>query len=268
VLRFPNIPESLQHLSLADHLTISAQRLTVLGLTFYFFVREKNYQINAEKRFSLLGRQAARVAHDLKGMIAAPMMQVELVKEKYSNETDRNLVSTINQMSHQISTIHESLSELSRLCSLDQLPMTRFKLSEAVTAVKSLYVKNLYEVKIVVESDLEFNCDRSQITAILSNLLSNSLFAFSKNQIEAREIRIVSRKGRLRGFSYIDNAGGFSQSALEFLRRGDKFTNEGSGMGLQIVRECAENLGAEVEFENAEHGAKVVFKFLGDATEI
>lgn len=260
--RYPDIPDTTIPPLFEDHFLISLQRYLILILTYHFFIKARDYQLNAEKRFSLVGRHAARVAHDLKGMLAAPVLLMESVKQADSgNSQSKEVKENIEMISRQINKIHDSLLELSRLCSLDQLPKTKFDLRDAVDGVKNLYLKRIDNVNINIKGDLNFYCDRSFLTSILSNLLSNSLNQFKLRQILNPKIDISVIVNDSVCIVFEDNGGGYSSEALTMVNSNIPYSISGTGIGTQLVRDCVAKLDGRVVFENGLLGARVMIQF-------
>lgn len=261
--RFPNVAESQLSPSLSDHILIGLQRHLILIVTFYFFIKARDYQLQAEKRFGLLGRQAARVAHDIKGMLSAPILILDGLKSQNRVESRDKTQDSINLISEQIEQIHGSLLELSRLCSLDQLPMSRFSLNDSLQGVRGLYLKNLEEVDFFVSGDINFYCDRSLVTSIFSNLIGNTLNQFKKKLWKTRciEIKVEKNAQDTISLTYLDTGGGFSTNAIQAINQLQPYSTEGSGIGLQLVRECVGKLNGSVVFDNFGNGARAVMLF-------
>lgn len=255
--RFPNIPDSQVSLDLADHILIGIGRYAILIVAFYFFIKARDSQLQAERRFGLVGRHAARVAHDIKGMLSAPLLILDNLKEQNKTEANGEIQTSIHLLSEQMEQIHSSLLELSRLCSLDQLPLSRFSLSDGIQGVKSLYLKNLEDVDFMVSGDLNFYCDRSIVTSLFSNLINNSLNQFKKKLCKTRRIEItVETRQDKTVIIYKDNGGGFSPQAMQSINKQQPYSIEGSGIGLQLIRECVSKLNGSVGFDNFENGAR------------
>jgi len=268
LFRFPNVPESHQLLSGADLVSLPTQQLVILPVFYVFLIRSQHYKQLTERRLGLLGRHAARVSHDLKGMIGSPILYLEKLKVDRElgvfSEAEFELSMTL--VSNQLAEIHGTLSELARLCSLDELPQSKFKLSEAINSSGMIYAKQLHGIKIELSGDLIFNCDRAALSSILGNLFSNSLQVFRGRKIVSPEIIIRAKSD---GFIFLDNGGGFPQKTLASLNSGDFNFNEtsGLGMGLKIVTESIKKLNGEVGFSNTDSGVKIDFtlgrRFIG-----
>jgi signal transduction histidine kinase len=260
-MRWPQVPENSQILSAPDHITIFIQQFVIVALLYHLFVRSKERQLQQEKRFSALGREAARVAHDLKGMMTAPLIYLENIETATSMAgTGLQGARELAQVRTQISRIQDSLSELARLCASTALPQTRFLFSEALKASELLYSKNLQQIHVQLTGDLTLTCNRALISSILSNLISNSISAFRQTKKSGGLISITADPGQAT-ILYTDNAGGFSKEALENINTSQAYSTSGSGMGLTIVRENIEALGAQIEFANHAQGVKIKMNF-------
>jgi len=251
IFRYPNVPEVSLQLTFGDHLAILCQILIILWVIYYLFVRIKNYQLEAERRFGLIGRQAAHIAHDLKGSLAAPVLHLDSIVHTMKGQfSGTDVPETLGMVSQQLLRMEKSLAELTRLCSLDNLPMSTFKLTDCLRDSQNLFVKKMGSVDFQRSGDIEFHCDRSLLTSIFSNLMLNSAEAFRRSGVDRPEVVLTVYGGATVELLYRDNGGGFNPRILADLKRNQPTSTWGTGVGLRMVRENLERLGGRVEFRN------------------
>ncbi|NJL25518.1 MAG: sensor histidine kinase [Calothrix sp. SM1_5_4] len=117
-------------------------------------------------------------------------------------------------------------------------------------------------VELIVKGDFEIVADRSLIVSIGFNLMTNSLAAIRERQPQERWIR-WTLDSRNRTAVCEDSAGGFEPDCLSSIQETKPFSgfHGGTGLGIQLVRECAARLGGGVQFSNGRNGAKVSLFF-------
>ncbi|RYZ64156.1 MAG: hypothetical protein EOP05_22480, partial [Proteobacteria bacterium] len=145
ILRWPDVPETREHLGLTDWLTITSHQALILGMAYIFVLEARAYQKRTEASFVAIGKYASRVTHDLKGMLGAPLLYLDHAKAvlSQSHDVSPNLLAAISETQRKLSDVHLAVSELSRLTATEALPVTRFSLSASLHSSSLLFRREL-----------------------------------------------------------------------------------------------------------------------------
>jgi signal transduction histidine kinase len=230
-------------------------------LVHHLFTAERGLKESAHDRFSLLGRHASSIVHDIKGSISIPHLYLNEAQRSLENNQYSQAQEYLDKMGKSLTLTEKiifDLNQLSRIADADETP---FKVSEAAGDVLDMLSKRLHDVEVNVRGDFEINRDRGIICSVLLNLILNSVQSFKRSETENPKIEIKAT-AETRSISVIDNGGGFSKEVLSMLKgRGlVSSTASKSGLGLYLVRENLRALKGKVSFQNTDHGAKVEIK--------
>ena len=117
----------------------------------------------------------------------------------------------------------------------------------------------LFEITVQSEVPNLVALDRMAMERILSNLLSNAIKYTDKGKVT---LRLKTSKNNDLSFVVTDEGPGFSDQALErlFQYRGrpDAANKPGTGLGLHIVKEIADQLGGTLNVENRPAGGSKI----------
>lgn len=239
----------------------------VLGLlVHHLFTAERGLRESAHDRFSLLGRHASNIVHDIKGSISIPHLHLNEARRSLKNNDLLQAENYLEKMEKSLSRTEKTIFDLNQLSRLAEGDHAPFKFSEAVGDVLDMLTKRLHDVEITVQGDFQVKGDRGIICSVLLNLILNSVESFKRSQTENPKIEIKADP-QTRSISLIDNGGGFSHEVLATLKGGGMVPSSmsKSGLGLYLVRENLRTLKGKVSFQNTEDGAKVEIKLVKSA---
>lgn len=231
----------------------------VLGmLIHHLFTAERGLKESAHDRFSLLGRHAGSIVHDIKGSISVPHLYLAEARRSLDGGNYPQTREYLEKMEKSLSRTEKIVFDLNQLSRIAEGNGAPFKVSEAVADVLDMLAKRLHDVHVRVEGDFEIEGDRGIVCSVFLNLILNSAQGFKRSKTENPRIEIkIVPEARL--ISVVDNAGGFSKEALASLEGGGVMpsTVSNSGLGLYLVRENLRTLRGRVSFRNTEDGARV-----------
>lgn len=238
--------------------TVSA---AIAGLAYYFRSADRAFREVTMRRFAPLGLHAARLVHDLKGLVATPRFYMRLLDEKLGNHTDSSVVQGLKSLSEDFENMNRMIVELNGIASLrGTLSPATIAIDEAVKSVVTVLGHRVRGVKIVCDCDFMVCMDPGLLRSILLNLFINSLDAFRRPREEFPEIHLLGRRGSL---TVLDNGGGFPPLALQRLNAGLWHASEdqGSALGLWFVIDGMKSIGGRARFRNDSHRACVDLSF-------
>lgn len=214
---------------------------------------ERELRNKAQARYSLIGTQASAILHDLKNILATPLLQIDHLR---SLIPDQNLqvqtaVSDIEKTLTDAATIAIRFNQMSVLANTEK---SLVKISDTISEVKAILNRRLNGVTVEIQGDRSVMADQGFITSLFLNLFMNSLAAMAKSEVKIVTILVDNKK-----ISFKDTGSGFSEEALKHINKNLTFTDKenGSGNGLRIIKEACLDLGAGVKFYNSANGACV-----------
>jgi len=251
------------HMSVFDNLFSFITFGVVAGAAVYILNFERQLKYQAQTKYTLIGAHATAVIHDLKNLIATPRIQIENLKNFIQAQSNQSQIQNIfPQIIEQIDDLEESLEQttqitlrFNQMAVLTNSEKSLIQVSEVIKDVKSILKKRLQSVELNLQGDKTFNVDNGFMTSLFLNLFMNSLQALSHQINKKIDITITENK-----ILFQDNGPGFADEVLQALNQKKQLSTKqnGTGLGLVIIREAAEELGAHVTFYNLKQGGACV----------
>ena len=221
-----------------------------------------------------------RIAHEIKTPLTPIQLSAERLKRKYlpqisdDPETFEKCTDTIIR---QVNDIGHLVGEFSAYA---RMPLPVKKVEDIVAICQDALVLQRQAHPdigfgfIAAEPVIEGNCDRSQLTQVITNLLQNAIDSIRERQQSQQgdgRIKIVIEK-REENISVAieDNGLGLPEKVKDQLLEPYVTTKKkGSGLGLAIVKKIMEDHSGHIHIENCyeqdvKTGAKAVIVFPGD----
>lgn len=213
-----------------------------------FFTSERSFREESLKRFGLIGIQSARVLHDLKSLVAAPTLYVQMLKEKMTGNADIEALEVLEYLSRDLDGFKQAITGLNQLSSVKAEEASTFELSDVMEGLRLLFRNQLANVSLEY-SNLTFNTEQALLSSIFMNIIVNSIDAFKQASTMDPKISIIYS-----GTSIVvkDNAGGFSKEVIAAISRGKMITTraKGSGIGLMLVFDGMKRIGGQAKIYN------------------
>jgi signal transduction histidine kinase len=218
----------------------------------------------AERRSNFV----AAVSHELKTPLTAIRMYAEMLRDGMvpSGEKQREYYGTITAESERLSRLIQNVLEFSRLergsrdVHLVAGPLAPV-VEEAVQVLRPHAEREGFRLEVDVPADLPpVRFDRDALLQVLFNLVDNAL-KYARDASD-RTVRIEGRaeQGGVR-LAVRDAGPGVADGQLSrifepFYRAGDELTRtaQGAGIGLALVRELSDRMGAALRGVNAPGG--------------
>jgi len=205
----------------------------------------------------------ANVSHDLRTPLTMIKAYSEMIRDMYIEDKDKTIES--------LNTIIDETDRMTNLVS-DMLDLSKIENNNMVLNIKSI---NIYEItksiidnfklvdenkdliiNINSETEVFVNCDKSKITQVIYNLISNAINYSGDN----KEIKIDINQNKAKvKFMVKDNGQGISKDDLPYIwdryyKANKKYsrTSQGSGLGLAIVKNILELHKAKYGVESQE----------------
>ena len=202
-------------------------------------------------RLASLGRLTASIAHEIRNPLAAIHHASQLLNEAFESGPDKKLTDIINTQVQRLNGVVENVLQLSRQQrgtpeALDLLGWLQ-KFSDEYTASQGL---NKSQIKIHVEpEDTTVLFDASQLHQVMWNLCGNAVI-HSKMPADSITINIqggIDTDSEQPYVDVIDNGPGIDpETAQQMFDPFFTTSNEGTGLGLYIIKEVAESNRAKI----------------------
>jgi signal transduction histidine kinase len=208
-------------------------------------------------RMAAVGEMAGGLAHEIRNPLAGIQMSLEnLRKDAADPEIRERIDPPIAELGRLARLLNRYLSPLRHAPE----PVTSVHVRELVEDLCTLLRYRLPEnVKLAssIDDDITWMLPKDRIRQSLLNLVLNAMHAIGDAE---GKIAISAERNAERLAICVDDDGtGFPKDLLKGpLRRFETHSEEGTGLGLAMVRRVAEDLGGELILENRDpRGARV-----------
>jgi len=231
-------------------------------------------QSNLKKESSLALLQQnflLSVTHEIKSPIASIKLYLEtLLKRNLDEEQSKSMLKKALQDGERLNALSDKILLAARIESKSEVfEKNRINLSEHVASFERQMANTIgrnHPVKFLIEDDLFVEADPQACYSILNNLFENA----SKYSPQGEEIEVkLFAENKLVILTVSDLGPGIpneekSRVFEKFYRPGNENTrtNKGTGLGLYIVSQLAQQMQVEVELkDNLPNGTTMVVKF-------
>ncbi|HUY36551.1 MAG TPA: ATP-binding protein [Pirellulales bacterium] len=213
-------------------------------------------------RCAALGRSAARIAHEMGNQLGT-LPLLELIEEQYADHAD--LVQTAGFARETYERLAQLVGEVKAFVRFEQddLPLQAVALAELVHELVAFlrYDNSIPHARlsVVVKAEPTIRANRIKIQQVLVNLLKNAAHAI-RDQADGRIELALDADGSSALLTVRDNGHGMTPEVAGhiwepfFTTKGE----EGTGLGLDIVKGIVEAHGGEIGCQSAT-GAGAVF---------
>jgi len=210
---------------------------------------------------------AKQVAHEIKNPLTPMRLTIQNYERKYDAKAEDNkekLTDFCDSLIQQIDTMSTIASAFSDFA---KMPIPNKELLDVVDVTKSA-LDIFSEDYIFFKSDkkeISASFDKTQLTRILTNLVTNALHAVTDTKNPEIEVVITETAGQIE-ISVKDNGKGIADENKSKIFE-PKFTTKSSGMGLGLamVKNIVESYNGKIKFEsNLGLGTKFTINFPKD----
>jgi len=235
--------------------------------------------VSAQKK-SAWADVARRIAHEIKNPLTPIQLSAERLKRKYlpqihdDPETFEKCTDTIVRQVGDIGRMVGEFSAYARMPDAQKHVENVVEVCQDALVLQKQAHTNIRFGFIAAEPEIRANCDRSQLTQVITNLLQNAIDSIHERQLQhpgdGLVKMVVEQKGGNILISVEDNGLGLPEKVRDQLLEPYVTTKKkGSGLGLAIVKKIMEDHGGSVVLENSvvqdtEAGAKATIVFPRD----
>lgn len=238
-----------------------------------FEARKQTYKLHhvqrsLKRKYRELEKFASLVSHDIKSPLANIISLTELLREENEDKLDNQTKDYLNflvESSYSLRNYVDGILNFYRSDHIMENDYEDVELEELLKPVVDLYnISDDIEINYPKTGKLH-NINKSALTQVFMNLLSNSL---KYNDKEQRKVDIRFRENHsFYHFEVEDNGNGIPlekvDKAFELfatLDANDRYGNPGSGIGLATVKKHIENMDGQIEVQSTP-GVGSNFKF-------
>lgn len=223
----------------------------------------KNHLKRTEK-MALVGQLAASVAHEIRNPLTIIGTSLQLVFEKMG--TDHHDHELFETMLTKVRTVDQTIKELMSFARPVRLMLKSFPIERAIDRVVTFVSRKFAAKGMRIQKDLGANLpnvflDEEQTERLLLNLLLNAYAVLPERGSVTISVTHDARQPRL-SLRLADDGPGIPPEQVNQIF--DPFfttRQEGSGLGLFLVKNLIEEMNGSIEAANQEpHGAVFVLK--------
>ena len=262
-LKHPNTKEELEFTYLLRPIKNNQNEIEFISIYTYKENKEQQNESNSQKIEELtlenkeLNQMVYKTTHDLRSPLASLKGLTEIIKAEDANMANNpyfNLFDgQIDKLDKTIQTIIDFRKEKVYDLKMENVDVSQL-VEEKITSMKFAN----QEIQIQYESQLPKNfairTDKYRLELILGNLLSNSIKYFDpkKSKKFVKIVTLVDHKKLIIGIE--DNGLGIDKDKQKkvfdlFYTATDQ--SKGTGLGLNMVKESIEKLGAKIELKSS-----------------
>ncbi|MBC7372246.1 MAG: ATP-binding protein [Bdellovibrionaceae bacterium] len=206
-------------------------------------------------RFSLIGREATRLTHDIKGLTSSPMLIVDSLRQKNRDLSLRDYENQMVVLADDMENIREVLKSIQRLVTIEDF-ITIVDVNEALRGPMKIFARRLAKVRLVTPEAKMIKGHPDRLHSLFFNLILNSIEAFERNSTAAPEIHMSWQENT---FVFSDNAGGFDRPTSIGTKSSKGF---GAGLGLDIARTDLEKMNATFRIKSVPPITRIEISFV------
>ena len=210
------------------------------------------------RTLSTAGITAATFAHESAGSPLKVMHQAVPAIERrgirrFGEEFSKLLGEQLRSLRRAISSLAVLGSVTLSLIEADKRRMRRVELHSVIEETTATFQPFFDQRRVVVDLHLAngepyLRASRAALESILTNLINNSLIAFERKNVHTRRIRITTEiLGDVARLCVDDNGPGIVDISInDIWLPGQTSRENGTGLGLTIVRDAVVDLGGKV----------------------
>lgn len=220
----------------------------------------------AAQRMAAWGDVARRIAHEIKNPLTPIQLSAERIKRKFRRHLDDDNAEALEQLTDVISRqaadlrrIVDEFSKFARMPEPDRQPESLTELLQSAVLLQQSGQPDVEFSSDIADDPLMADLDATMIAQALTNLIKNAGEAIESLKKAGApdgykpEIRVQSRSdGEWAELRISDNGIGLPEDRARLFEPYVTTRDEGTGLGLPIVRKIIEEHGGTLTLEDAE----------------
>ena len=213
-----------------------------------------------------------RIAHEIKNPLTPIQLSAERLQNKFSNLIEEkhldNYNKYINAIIRNVSDIHSIVSEFIQFARIPKPKLGNHNINEIIKDVlfnqRNIYKKIKYSFDYDIEANY-VNCDKTQITQVLTNIVKNSAESIISNDENNNnkgkiELKLTNLNTEFIKITIEDDGGGINADLIDKITEPYITTKKtGTGLGLSIVKKILEDHESTLHLLNTKYGLKISF---------
>ncbi len=232
---------------------------TVLRRSVLQFVTHQQTQLRAGS--TAQNKYLSFLAHDLRGGLNSVLLTAELLKRQFAGEP--RFAESIQDIDSMCQAILDTVATMDRFLRAEQFRQEKVRVSESTVDISALlngllpyFAHSTHQkpvkLKIEVPEHLTTITDKDLLWLIMQNIVSNAIKYTPSGTVQIIAQRPQAEHGPT--ISVIDQGPGIGADQLESLFnafvRGETHGQSGVGLGLYIVRQAVDVIGAKLIVES------------------
>lgn len=226
---------------------------------------EKSAGLLAKSERELAWREMAKqVAHEIKNPLTPMKLNLQYLQHVIKNNPDdfeERFTKASNNIIEQIDTLANIATEFSNFAKLPSGELEKVDLAEIIHSTVDLFEKeNNITIKVNLHTpNLFVLADKEQMLRVFNNLLKNAIQATT--EVSDPHIQINSKAYEdLYLITISDNGCGIPESLKQKIFTPNFTTKStGSGLGLAMIKNIFDTIGAKIWFESEEHKGSIFY---------
>jgi signal transduction histidine kinase len=196
------------------------------------------------------------VSHNLRSPLTSVLGLVNLAKGEKSQETlnqyHEMIETSVKKLDDTVKEILDYSRNARQELHLEQVDLKSL-IQESLDKLKFMSAFNTLHINLSIDAKAPFYSDYYRVSVVLANLISNSIKYLDQGKPESFLEIEATVDEKVAEIHVKDNGIGIDKQLLPkifnmFFRATNR--NEGSGLGLYIVKEAIEKLGGRIEIES------------------
>lgn len=228
---------------------------------------DKSAGLLAKSEREIAWREMAKqVAHEIKNPLTPMKLNLQYLQHVMKNDPkgfEEKFAKASSNIIEQIDALANIATEFSNFAKLPSGELEKINLAEVINSTVDLFEKEK-KVKISLDlhsKDISVTADREQMLRVFNNLFTNSIQATSEVKdahIQVTSSEMESGKGYVITIS--DNGCGIPENIKQNIFTPNFTTKStGSGLGLAMIKNIFDNIGANIWFESEENKGTVFY---------
>jgi two-component system nitrogen regulation sensor histidine kinase NtrY len=216
-------------------------------------------QLAQNERESAWREMAKQVAHEIKNPLTPMKLSIQHLQRVYdpNNPSSAEMLKKVaDSMVEQIDALTKIANEFSNFAKMPKQQIVKLDLIKLIETVLEVFKQDTrmdFDFQHAIH-EAEVFADKDQLIRVFNNLLNNAVQAIPEGQKGIININLTEKQNTSYNISISDNGCGITQDKVQNIFV-PYFTtkNNGTGLGLAMVKQIVEGLNGTISFESKEN---------------